>query len=438
MDAAAMRARQCVITVLLLLVSRGLAAQGLPTAPPEQLGLASDRLERIVTVVQDAVDRNEVAGAVTLVARLGRVGHLEAVGWRDIERGAPMEADTLFRIASMTKAVTSVAVMQLYEAGALMLTDPVSRYLPAFTEMQVLTPPGDGGGSEPALEPARRPITIRHLLTHTSGISYRFLTPPSLAPYYVDAEISDGLSQTEGTVGEMVDTLAALPLAHEPGARFTYGLSVDVLGRVIEVITGETLADYMATEIFGPLGMVDTAFYVEAADAARFASVYGPRGDGIARLPDTAVVSADRRTIYSSSYPHDGPQTYFSGGAGLSSTISDYARFLQALLNGGELDGARILGRRTVQLMTRDHLAGLGVPDTGQRFGLGFSISGEPGLTGGPRSEGAFGWDGFFNTVYWVDPEEQLVAIIMTQLYPNNRSRLTDMFEVIVYSAIVD
>ena len=423
---------------LLLLVSRGLAAQGLPTVPPEQLGLASDRLERIVTLVQDAVDRNEVAGAVTLVARLGRVGHLEAVGLRDIERGAPMETDTLFRIASMTKAVTSVAVMQLYELGALMLTDPVSKYLPVFATMEVLTPPGEGGRAEYMLEPARRPITISHLLTHTSGISYRFLSPPQLAPHYLEAGITDGLSQAEGTIGEMVDRLAELPLVHQPGERFTYALGVDVLGRVIEVITGETLAEYMAAEIFEPLGMVDTGFFTDPADAERFASIYTPRGEGIAKVSESPVVSADRRTIYSNGYPYDGPQTYYSGGAGLSATISDYARFLQALLNGGELDGVRVLGRRTVQLMTRDHLVGLGVPDTGQRFGLGFSISADPGLTGGPRSEGAFSWLGFFNTVYWVDPEEQLVAIIMTQLYPNTRSQLTDKFEVAVYSAILN
>ena len=236
----------------------------------------------------------------------------------------------------------------------------------------------------------------------------------------------------------MVDRLAELPLVHQPGERFTYALGVDVLGRVIEVITGETLAAYMAAEIFDPLGMVDTGFFKGVADAERFASVYTPRDDGIAKVSESPVVSADGRTIYSNGYPYDGPQTYFSGGAGLSSTITDYARFLQALLNGGELDGTRILGRRTVQLMTRDHLTGLGVPDAGQRFGLGFSISPDPGLSGGPRSEGAFGWLGFFNTVYWVDPEEQLVAIIMTQLYPNGGSRLTDKFEVAVYSAILD
>ena len=426
-----------VSVVLLLLVSRGLAAQGLPTAPPEQLGLSADRLERIATLVQDAVDRNEIAGAVTLVSRLGRVGHLEAVGWRDIGRDAPMETDTLFRIASMTKAVTSVAVMQLYETGALMLTDPVSKYLPMFATMEVLTPSEEGGGAEYTLEPAR-PITIRHLLTHTSGLSYRFLSPPQLAPRYLEASITDGLSQTDGTVGEMVDRLAALPLVHQPGERFTYALGVDVLGRVIEVITGETLADYMAAEIFEPLGMVDTGFFTDPADADRFASVYTPRDAGIVKVSESPVVSSDRRTIYSNGYPYDGPQTYYSGGAGLSSTISDYGRFLQALLNGGELDRTQILGRRTVQLMTRDHLVGLGVPDTGQRFGLGFSLSGDPGLTGGPRSEGAFGWLGFFNTVYWVDPDEQLVAIIMTQLYPNNGSQLTDKFEVAVYSAILD
>ena len=197
-------------------------------------------------------------------------------------------------------------------------------------------------------------------------------------------------------------------------------------------------AQQPAAEIFEPLGMVDTGFFTDPADAERFASIYTPRDDGIAKVSESPVVSSDRRTIYSNGYPYDGPQTYYSGGAGLSSTISDYARFLQALLNGGELDGTRILGRRTVQLMTRDHLAGLGVPDTGRRFGLGFEISRDPGLTGGPRSEGAFGWLGFFNTVYWVDPEEQLVAIIMTQLYPNNGSQLTDKFEVLVYSTILD
>ena len=417
---------------LVLLAAGSVAvAQDLPTAPPAQLGLDPGRLERIVTLVEEAVNRQEVAGAVTLVARLGRVGHLEAVGWRDVGRRVPMETDTLFRIASMTKAVTSVAAMQLYESGALMLDDPVSRYLPAFASVEVLVPGG-------RLAPPDRPVTIRHLLTHTSGLSYRFLAPPQLATRYIEAGITDGLAQAPGTVGEMVDRLATLPLLHQPGARFTYSLGVDVLGRVVEVVSGRSLADYMREEIFEPLGMVDTGFFRDPDDADRYAAVYAPGPDGLVEVPGNPVTSPDGRTVYSAGYPYDGPRTYHSGGAGLTSTISDYARFLLALLNGGELDGARILGRRTVQLMTRDHLAGLGVPDTGQRFGLGFAISGDPGVTGGPRSEGAFGWLGFFNTVYWVDPEEQLVAIIMTQLYPNNRSRLTDRFEVAVYSAIVN
>ena len=194
--------KSCVVTVWLLLASHGLAAQELPTAPPAQLGLSAARLEQIGLLVEDAVDRQEVAGAVTLVARLGRVAHLEAVGWRDVEGQSLMETDTLFRIASMTKAVTSVAAMQLYESGVLMLSDPVSKYLPAFAEMEVLTASPDGG--ESTLEPLRRPITIRHLLTHTSGLSYRFLAPPSLAARYIDANITDGLSQAEGTIGEMV------------------------------------------------------------------------------------------------------------------------------------------------------------------------------------------------------------------------------------------
>ena len=431
MSERTLRAVWSCLLLLLLVAGRPEAGQDLPTSSPSRLGLDPDRLERIVPLVEEAVERQEVAGAVTLVARLGRVGHLEAVGWRDLEARAPMETDTLFRIASMTKAVTSVAAMQLYESGALLLDDPVSRYLPAFGSVEVLSP---GGG----LAPPVRPVTVRHLLTHTSGLSYRFLAPPQLATRYIEAGITDGLAQTPGTVGEMVDRLAALPLLHEPGARFTYSLGVDVLGRVVEVVSGRSLAEYMRDEIFEPLGMVDTGFFRDPADADRYATVYAPGPGGLVEVPADPVTSPDGRTVYSAGYPYDGPRTYHSGGAGLTSTISDYARFLLALLNGGELDGARILGRRTVQLMTRDHLAGLGVPDAGQRFGLGFAISGDPGVTGGPRSEGAFGWLGFFNTVYWVDPEEQLVAIIMTQLYPNNRSRLTDRFEVAVYSAIVN
>ena len=431
MSERTLRAVWSCLLLLLLAGGRSEAGQDLPTSSPSRLGLDPDRLERIVTLVEEAVERQEVAGAVTLVARLGRVGHLEAVGWRDLEARAPMETDTLFRIASMTKAVTSVAAMQLYESGALLLDEPVSRYLPAFRSVEVL---GPGGG----LAPPARPVTIRHLLTHTSGLGYRFLAPPQLATRYIEAGITDGLAQTPGTVGEMVDRLATLPLLHEPGARFTYSLGVDVLGRVVEVVSGRSLADYMRDEILEPLGMLDTGFFRDSADADRYATVYAPGPGGLVEVPADPVTSPDGRTVYSAGYPYDGPRTYHSGGAGLTSTISDYARFLLALLNGGELDGARILGRRTVQLMTRDHLAGLGVPDTGQRFGLGFAISGDPGVTGGPRSEGAFGWLGFFNTVYWVDPEEQLVAIIMTQLYPNNRSRLTDRFEVAVYSAIVN
>lgn len=417
--------------VLLLAAARPAVGQDLPSSPPARLGLDPARLGRIVTLVEEAVERQEIAGAVTLVARLGRVGHLEAVGWRDLESRAPMETDTLFRIASMTKAVTSVAAMQLYENGALLLDDPVSRHLPAFADVEVLAP-GDGTA------PLDRPLTIRHLLTHTSGLSYRFLAPPRLAPRYIAAGITDGLAQTPGTVGEMVDRLAALPLLHQPGERFTYGLGTDVLGRVVEVVSGESLADYMEAEIFEPLGMVDTGFFRDPADAGRYASVYAPGPDGLVKVADAPVSSADGRTVYSAGYPYDGPRTYHSGGAGLTSTVSDYARFLLALLNGGELEGARILGRRTVQLMTRDHLAGLGTAGAGLRFGLGFAISDDPGVTGGPRSAGAFGWLGFFNTVYWVDPEEQLVAIVMTQLYPNDRSRLTDRFEVAVYSAVVN
>ena len=272
-------ARLTCLCLLLLAAGHPAVGQDLPTAPPSRLGLDPDRLGRIVTLVEEAVERQEVAGAVTLVARLGRVGHLAAVGWRDLGRRAPMETDTLFRIASMTKAVTSVAAMQLYESGALLLDDPVSRYIPAFASVEVLAP---GGG----LAPPARAVTIRHLLTHTSGLSYRFLAPPPLAARYIDAGITDGLAQAPGTVGEMVDRLAALPLLHEPGARFTYSLGVDVLGRAVEVVSGRSLADYMRDEIFEPLGMVDTGFFRDEADADRYASVYAPGPDGLVEVSD--------------------------------------------------------------------------------------------------------------------------------------------------------
>ena len=306
-----MRAARWSCVFLLALATGPLAAgQDLPAAAPARLGLDPDRLARIVTLAEEAVARQEVAGAVTLVARLGRVGHLEAVGWRDIEGRAPMETDTLFRIASMTKAVTSVAAMQLYESGALLLDDPVSMYLPAFASVQVLAPVG---GSGAPLGPVDRPVTIRHLLTHTSGLSYRFLTPPQLATRYIDAGITDGLAQTPGTVGEMVDRLATLPLLHQPGARFTYSLGVDVLGRVVEVVSGRSLADYMRDEIFEPLGMVDTGFFRDPGDADRYATVYAPGPDGLVEVPADPVTSPDGRTVYSAGYPYDGPRTYHSG-----------------------------------------------------------------------------------------------------------------------------
>ena len=231
-----MRLIRNVLILGLLLVSRGLVAQELRIVPPVQLGLAPDRLDQIVTLVEEAVEQEEVAGAVTLVARLGRVGHLEAVGWRDVMQGVPMETDTLFRIASMTKAVTSVAAMKLYESGALLLTDPVSWYLPEFADMQVLRPNGEQGAEEYTVEPASGPITIRHLLTHTSGLSYRFLSPPHLAPYYLEADISDGLSQTEGTVG---GTCTALYIAALAGGSWQNGVAI--LDMVLKAVAYEFL-----------------------------------------------------------------------------------------------------------------------------------------------------------------------------------------------------
>jgi CubicO group peptidase (beta-lactamase class C family) len=425
----------------ILFLASTVSGQTLAKARPPEAGLAVDRLNRIGSLVQSYVDRNQIAGAVTLVARRGKVAHLEATGMADIAAKTPMRPDTIFRIASMTKPVTSVAVMMLYEEGRILLAEPISKYIPEFQNAQVLVPSSaqDGSGEPYKLVPAKRPITIRHLLTHTSGITYRFIGRPHVSLLYKSGGVSDGLTQIEGTLEAMVKRIAAQPLVNHPGESWEYGLSTDVLGRLVEVVSGMTLDQFFRERIFKPLGMKDTHFFLPQEKVARLASVYRPASKGgIEKLPETPVEMGP--LVFSTSFHYSGPRTYFSGGAGLVSTATDYARFLQMLLGGGTLDGVRLLSRKTVEIMTVNHTSGTNLfPGTeGYGFGLGFAVNTDLGKTGRIGSMGEYNWGGFFATRFWIDPKEDMIGIIMLQMYPNNHLDLGEKFRVLAYQAIVD
>ena len=442
-----MRFRVSIATVLLAtFLAPALWAQGLAPVAPESVGLSTERLTRLEQVIQGYVDRGQVSGAVSLIARRGGQAHLRAYGMADEADGRSMETDAIFRIASMTKPISSVAVMMLYEEGHFRLNDPVGLYLPELGSLEVLhiTDTANGVFERVASE---RPVTIRHLLTHTSGITYRFLGSPAFAPspaqsllsgLYADAGIADGLAEHNGTIEDLVTRLGRLPLMHQPGAAFSYGLNVDVLGRLVEVVSGMSYDEFLRTRIFEPLGMEDTYFYVPSEKAGRLASLYAPSPSGVTEEEGTV---ADRYLTYSATYSAGEQRTYFPGGAGLASTTRDYSRFLQMILNGGELDRVRLLGPVTVQLMLSDHIgevpSGLVAPGSGG-FGLGFAVMDSPNVVGDLLgSEGGAYWSGFFGTGFWVDPREDLLGVLMIQMFPN-ATDIQDKFRIMTYQSIVE
>jgi CubicO group peptidase (beta-lactamase class C family) len=412
-------------------------AQGLPTAVPEDIGMSSERLLRIDALMQDAVDQRQVSGTVVLIGRQGKIGYFKSFGTMD-EGNKPMATDTMFRIASMTKPVTSVAVMMLWEDGRFLLDEPVSKYLSEFKNPMVLVPE-ESGGAEYHLVPAKREITIRHLLSHTAGITYAFWGRKHLTGLYRDAGVPNGLMHTEGTIADGVRTLASMPLMNHPGEAWEYGLNTDVPGRLVEVVSGMPLDQFFQERIFRPLQMVDTHFFLPADKVNRLAAVYTPNEDGgISKLPGGTIEIGT--TIFTTDYPYEGPMTYFSGGGGLSSTTTDYARFLQMLLNGGELEGVRLLGPKTVDLMTRNHTGDFDVylRGDGYGFGLGFAVLVDPDKSGRIESKGEYNWGGFFYTKFWVDPKEELIAVMMAQLRPNKQVDIDKKLRVLTYQTILD
>ncbi len=395
-------------------------AADLEKAPPKKVGLSAARLERVAAAVQPYLDNKQLAGAVVGVARQGKLVYLKSFGAMDIEANKPMRDDAIFRIASMTKPVTSVAVMMLHEEGKFLLDDPLSKYIPEFKEPKVLT--GDGSDASKT-EPAKREITIRDLLRHTSGISYRFWNKP-IAKMYEAAGIQDGLEPTQGTVGEMAKKLGKMPLVNQPGEIYEYGLNTDVLGYLVEVVSGMPLDKFFKERIFAPLKMNDTQFYLSEAQKPRLVSLYLPGEKGLTKAPDAPT--RWEQLVFSPAVPYSDKRTYFSGGAGLTSTVGDYLRFTQMFLNGGQLDGVRLLSRKSVELMAMNHLGRLSVWDVyapaaignlGDKFGLGFGVKSDAGMNE-LGSVGEFMWAGIFNTRFWIDPKEKMAIVVMGQLIP--------------------
>ncbi|HTC48573.1 MAG TPA: serine hydrolase domain-containing protein [Candidatus Aquilonibacter sp.] len=417
--------------VVIVVLASAAVAQDLPAAKPEAVGLSSERLERIGTAVQHDIDDKRIAGAVTLVMRRGHVAWFKAQGTMDREANEAMRPDAMFRICSMTKPITSAAVMMLYEQGAFLLDDPISKYLPEFKNMKVLVKPATG---EPYSIPATKEITIRDLLRHTSGLTYNW--NKDLGQTYHDANVASGLLQYDGTIEDNVKRLAALPLLFNPGERWEYSLGVDVLGRLVEVVSGKTFDEFLRTRIFDPLGMKDTYFYPPDNKLDRLATAYTYYADkGLSRFPDTPIVEGPM--VYSADYPYRGPKKLFAGGAGLVSTATDYARFSQMMLDGGKLGNIRILSRKSVELMTNDQLGKIS-PDQNFGFGLGFGIDGVRSPLRELGSPGEYQWGGFFYTGFVIDPKEQMIVIFMAQLHPTGGLRLDQEVRVLAYQAIND
>ena len=407
------------------------AADGMPRAKPEEVGLSAERLARIDRVMEEHVKAGKIAGAVTLVARRGKIAHVGAYGLADIEAGKPMAENTIFRIASMTKPLTSTAVMMLYEEGKFLLTDPVGKYLPEFQEMTVIGPQGTGIGQPVA---AKNQITIRHLLTHPAGFTYHW--NETLGPMYAYYGVPHGLGPTPMTLAEATKALARVPLLFEPGERYEYGLSIDVLGRLVEVVSGMSFDEFLARRLFAPLGMQDTHFWLPPEKTARLAAVYSPKkGGGLEKAPE--VVVEDEKVPFTTSYPYKGTSKFLSGGGGLSSTTLDYARFAQMILDKGEWNGARLLSPKTVELMTMDH-AGWITDKAPLAFGYGFSVVTTEHGTAELGSIGDHGWGGYWYTKFFIDPREAMVGVFMCQLHPAGGLRLNDLFGVLARQAIVE
>ncbi len=397
---------------------------------PESVGFSSQRLNRVNKMMQGYIDDGKLASGLTMLARHGETFHFEPYGVLDLESGTPVKRDTLFRIYSMTKPITSAAVMMLYEEGSFSLDDPVGKFIPELASMKVYDGMGETGMR---LVDQQRPITVRHLLTHTSGLSYGFHQDSPIEEMYREADITD----PDSTLKEMAEKLGKLPLVTQPGAKWRYSNATDVLGYLVEVVSGVPFDRYLQDNILDPLDMQDTSFYVAEENLDRLATVYGASPNGRIVPLDNPMVNRQRR-----------PHTLFSGGGGLVSTGADYMRFCQMLLNGGVFGDQRLLAPKTVEMMRSNHLTDDLKPfavgqsnasDTkGCGFGLGFRVVMDIAQHGIIGSNGIYSWGGAASTVFWIDPQEDMVAILLTQFMPSSYYPLRREFQIATYQALVE
>ena len=404
-------------------------AADLERGKAQSVGMSEARLERLDAAMQAYVDDRKLAGIVTLVARRGKIVQFQAYGDADVESDLPMRKDSIFRIYSMTKPVTSVAVMMLHEEGRFLLSDPISKYIPELADPQVWV---SGEGDEMVTRPAAREVTIRDVLTHMSGYGYNII-PSAVSDRYVEKGIVPGSRTVPGQARDLQDFVTRLgtePLISDPGTAWNYSVSTDVLGRLVEVVSGMSFDRFLQQRIFEPLGMKDTAFWVAPENIDRFTVTYGIDEQGRLTILDPIAESQYLRQ-----------PTLLSGGGGLTSTAADYAKFCEMMLNGGVLNGVRLLSPTTIDLMTQNHLPegeDYALYFAGTGFGLGFSVTTDVPATLSPGSVGEYAWGGAASTIFWIDPKEDMFVIMMTQMMPSNIYPLREELKALVYQAIVD
>lgn len=423
-----------ILIFIALVVSTNAFSQSKPTqtiktislaAKPEDVGFSSERLARIDAMIDEHVKNQQIPGAVVYLVRDGKVAYHKAFGYSDVDKKTALKKDDIFRIASQSKAITSLAVMMLWEEGKFLLDEPVSKYIPEFKSPKVLKT-FNAADSSYTSEPAKGEITIRQLLTHSSGVDYAAIGSPEFKAIYAKAKIPSGIGNDQDVLANKIKALATLPIKHNPGEKWTYGLNHDVLGYLVEVWSKMSFDQFLKTRIFDPLGMKDTYFYLPADQHSRLVSLHTDK-DG-----KNVVMKANAYDGANPEYPKL-KGTYFSGGAGLSSTVEDYAKFLQLFLNKGEFNGVRLLSRKTVELIMVDQL-----PTLDNEYGLAFGLETQKNDDRSVFSVGTFSWGGAFNTHYWADPKERLIGLIYTNIYAGQSWQIGERFRTLTYSAIAD
>ena len=416
--------------LFLLLVAGSLSAADIPVVAPDRAGHSPEALSRVTAAIESDVAAGRIPGALGLVARRGRIVYQEVRGDADREAGKPMREDTIFRIYSMSKPITSVALMMLFEEGKFRLTDPVARYLPELAKPEVLVESSGfpGNPARARREAAKRAITIQDIMRHTAGFSYGYFGGTAVDKLYLEEKVLDNT----GTLDDMVAKLGRLPLLYHPGEKWHYSVAVDVQGALVEALSGERFDRFLQKRIFDRLDMPDTGFDVPQDQLGRFAQMYAPLPKNKQKLKVAPAASSERFLA---------PGTFYSGGGGLVSTARDYLRFCQMVLNGGRLDGQRLLSRTTVNLMTKDHTSLVDptrVERSGYGFGLGFAVHVDPAASGSAASIGEYNWGGAAGTKFWIDPNEELIGIYMVQILPHSGLRYGEMFKQLVYQSVAD